>query len=532
MKNKKLIIIGLDGARLDIIEKWIKEGFLPNMKRMLKKGVSGHLKTVFPPHSMLAWTSFMTGKNPGKHGIYNTQLQIPGSYKLMVPNSTDIQAETIYEILSENGLFTGFINIPLTYPPKEINGVIISSWLSPPFTNYTYPKNVFKKLKEIGYKIQPKSLHKEEEDFIEELYETTEKRFETIKWFLKNHDWNLLAVLITGTEHMHHNFAAFIDKNHSDYSPEEEKIVRKYYEYVDEKIGELLEILGKTTNVLIISDHGFGPSYGEIYLNNLLKRYGYFKPKKRVNPLRYVFSFLETSGLANKLRGLLQIDIFRFLPKWVQNFIKRGRAEDIEADWRKTKAYCTGILGDIRINLKNREPEGIVERKDYKKVREEIIKIVSKDDSVSDLLEGVHKKEEIFNGPYLKEISDLYVRFKKCCTSSTKMPKGKIKGKRRDIGFHTMNGMLIAFGPDISKGKIENAKIIDIAPTVLHMMKLPVLNDMDGKVLKKIFRKNSELAKREIKFLEKKRRKKEKLVLSKRDEERVKERLRDLGYLS
>jgi len=531
MSRHKIAIIGLDGARLDVIKHWIEKGSLPNLRRMVENGTSGRLKTIFPPHSMLAWASFMTGVNPGKHGIYSTQIQIPGTYRLMVPNSTNIKTETVYEILSENGLSSIFINIPLTYPPKEVKGVIVSSWLSPPFSNYTYPRDVYDKIKEIGYKIQPKSLHKEEKDFIEEVYDTTEKRIETTKWLIKNYDWDLLAVLITGTEHMHHNFAAFIDKNHPDYTPGQEDVVKKYYEFVDEKLGELLDVLGKDTNVFIISDHGFGPSYGEIYLNNLLKRYGYFKHKKKVSLTRKVFKFLEISGIANKLRSSIQVDIFRFAPKFIQNLVKTGRADDIEADWDSTKAYCTSILGDIRINLKGREPRGIVEREEYENIRENIIKRICEDEDVKDVVECVYKKEDIFSGPCLREIPDLYVKFKKCCTSSIKVIDDIIKGKRRDAGFHTMHGILIAYGPDIAKGEIDG-EIVDIAPTVLHMLELPVLKHMDGKVLKGIFKKDSEPAKREVKFLERKMSGRKELTLSKRDEEKIKERLKALGYLS
>lgn len=528
--RSKVVIIGLDGARLDIIKRWIKKGSLPNIKKLMNEGSHGNLRTIFPPHSMLAWTSFMTGTNPGKHGIYNTQLQVPGKYKLIVPNSTNNQSSTLYEILSENGLFPGFINIPLTYPPKKINGIIISSWLAPPFSNYTYPENILEKIKEIGYKIQPESLHKEEKNFVKDVYETTEKRVEVTKWLIKNYDWDVIAVLITGTEHMHHNFAAFFDKNHPDHNPKEENIIKNYYEFVDKKIGELLKVLDKNTNILIMSDHGFGPSYGEVYLNNLLKRYGYFEEKKKINPLRYVFRFLEMSGIANKLRNRFQMDILKFLPKRFQNMIIEGRAEDIPADWKKTKAYCTGILGDMRINLKGREPEGVVKQKDYEKIRNGIIEKLSNDEDVKGIIKKVYKREDLYNGPCLKNISDLYVEFDKCCTSSIKINGDKIIGTRIDTGFHTMDGILIAYGPDIGNQEIKNAKIIDIAPTVLHSMNLPVLKDMDGKVLE-IFKKDSEVGERKIKSLEGVKRKQEELVRSKEEEKEIRERLKKLGYL-
>lgn len=537
MKDKnRVLVIGLDGARLDVIEKWIKEGSLPNIKRMMKKGAYGNLRTVFPPHSMLAWASFMTGKNPGKHGIYNIQLQIPGTYKLIVPNSTNMHSKTLFEILSEDGKTVGSINMPLTFPIRKVNGVVVSSWLTPPMTKFAHPKTAYEELKKIGYKIQPSNLHKEDKNFIEEVYETEERRIEAVKWFMKSHDWDFVAVLITGTEHMHHNYAAFIDKKHPDYRPEYEEVVKKYYSYVDKKIGELLKVVGKNTVVFIISDHGFGPSYGEIYLNNLLRKYGYFKERKKFNLIRFLFERMESSGMANKLRNKLRISYLN-IPKSIQNLIKEKRAEYVQADWKLTKAYCTGILGDIRINLIGREPEGIISSEKYEKLRSEIIEKILKDKDVGKFVKNVLKREEIFHGPHLEEISDLYVEFKGCCTSSVKIPNGNMVGKRRDTGFHTMDGVFIAYGPNIEqRGGMDNAKIIDLAPTILYLFGLPVPDSMDGDVLINIFKRKAKTGKRKKKYRDKsmkrkKREKKRKFVMSKKDEEKVKERLRALGYI-
>jgi predicted AlkP superfamily phosphohydrolase/phosphomutase len=528
-KKRKVFIIGLDGARLDIVKKWVNEGRLPNIRRLMKKGVYGNLRTVFPPHSMLAWVSFMTGKNPGKHGIYNIQLQVPGTYKQIVPNSSNIHGRTFYEIASEKGMVVGSINIPVTYPPRKVNGVVVGCWLSPPFSKYAYPDEAYEEMKEIGYMIQPESVNKEDRNFIKSVYETTDKRIEAVKWFMQNYDWNLTAFLITETEHMHHNFAAFIDKEHPDYSDDQEEIVKKYYEYADKKIGELIKLAG-TADIFIISDHGFGPSYGEIYLNNVLKKYGFFVEQKRFDPLRSLFRFLEVSGLANKVRDKIQIDVFKILPENIRDMVKEKRAEQISADWNKTKAYCTGILGDIRINLKGREPNGIVHQKDYEKVRNEIVRVLSEEEGIRGFINKIYKREEIFKGPSTKDAPDIYVEFKKCCTSSTKTPRGKLIGKRVDIGFHTMDGMIIACGPDIKSGMIKNANIMDIAPTVLHILGLHATKDMDGKVLKKIFRTESGLVGKRIRKIRDKRRKE--VPMTTEDEEFIRERLKSLGYLS
>ncbi len=437
---------------------------------------------------MLAWTSFMTGTNPGKHGIYNIQLQTPGTYEQRIPNHNRIKDKTIFRILSENDKKVVSINIPMTYPPPEVNGIVISSWLTPPMASYTYPKNIQKNLQEVGYKIQPSILHKTETGFEKETQDTTEKRFQAAKWIMNNFEWDFMSLLITGTEHMHHNYAAFFDKEHPDYSEGQEDIIRNYYEFVDSQIGELIEFLekkyGNRVNLIIISDHGFGPSYGKIYLNKVLEKHGFFKSKKTSKNIKTLFEWLERSGVANKLRNILGIGFFDHLPKFIKDSIEKGRSSDIDADWKKTMAYCSSILGDIRINLKGREPDGIVDEAHYDEIRESISSAVKNDNNIGKFVNDIHKREDIYDGPELKNIPDMFVDFNKCCTSSPKVSEKGYIGNRTDAGFHTMEGMIIASGPDIKKNKrIRKAELIDIAPTSLKLLNIEPDKNIDGKVL-------------------------------------------------
>jgi predicted AlkP superfamily phosphohydrolase/phosphomutase len=530
MKMKKVLLIILDGARLDVVNKWIREGALPNLQSLIDNGVSGNLKSVFPIHTMLAFAALMTGKNPGKNGIYDMQLQKPGTYRLIIPNSTNIKGKTIFEIASEGGNTILSINIPLTEPPQKLNGVIVCSWLTPPFANYTYPEDVSKTLNQMGYKIQPSILDRDSPGFERELYDTTEKRFEAVRWLMQSNDWSLAAVLITGTEHMHHNYAAFLDSRHPDHSPEQEVVVKKYYSFVDGKIGELLKIIDSDTTVFVISDHGFGPSYGEIYMNNVLEKYDYFKSKVEFSPTRKVFGFLESSGIANKLRNTARIDLFKHMPESVKKFISEGRAGGISADWGSTIAYCTGVLGGIRINLKGREPQGIVSKDSYERARDEIIEALEKDEDIGIYVSKVWKREELYQGPYVNEAPDLYVELKKCYTTSPETPRNMIFGKWKKVGFHTLQGMLIARGKDVVSGKRVDADIVDIAPTILHMLGLPIPDDADGKVLKEMFIRTSNPAMREVKT-QKVEVKREEVERSAEEEEIVKKRLKDLGYI-
>jgi predicted AlkP superfamily phosphohydrolase/phosphomutase len=526
----KVLLIILDGVRFDLIEKWAKEGMLPNMESMIRHGVSGNLQSIFPIHTMLAFSAMITGKNPGKTGIYDMQLQKPGTYKTIVPNSTNIKSKTIFELLSEAGKTVGSINIPLTYPPQPVNGVTVCSWLTPPFANYTYPKEVAKTLNDMGYRIQPDDLEREHPKFEEEVYDVTEKRFGAAKWFMQNHDWSFVSVLVVGTEHMHHNYAAFMDPKHPDHGPEQEAVVKKYYSFVDENIGEMFKLIDEDTVVFVISDHGFGPSYGELYLNTVLQKYDYFTPKRKFSLTRKIFEDLESSGIANKLRNVIKFDLFKLMPEKIKNFISENRAISVNADWENTKAYCTGILGGIRINLVGREPGGIVKKENYEKVRSEISEALKNDEDIGHLVRKVWKREELYSGPYLENIPDLVVELDKCYTTSPETPD-RLTGKWKKVGFHTLQGLFLARGRDIKSYKRVDAKIVDITPTILHILGAAVPDDVDGKVLKEMFREYSDIVKREVSFQKSGEKKVKEVERSAEDEEAAKERLRALGYI-
>ena len=132
MKNvRKVICIGLDGATFDLIRPWLSKGKLPNIGRIIKDGVWGELESVIPPVSAPAWTSFMTGKNPGKHGIFGFKKEKQGTYEELFVNRKLIKSETLWKCLSDVGKKVIVINVPLTYPPEEINGYLMSGMDTP-----------------------------------------------------------------------------------------------------------------------------------------------------------------------------------------------------------------------------------------------------------------------------------------------------------------------------------------------------------------------------------------------------------------
>jgi predicted AlkP superfamily phosphohydrolase/phosphomutase len=140
--QRKVIVIGLDGATLDLILPWVQKGLLPNFQRIIKKGIWGHLTSTIPPFTAPAWTSFMTGKNPGKHGIYDFMVREPGTYTSSSVNASFCDADSLWRIIGSEGKKVGVINVPMTYPPEEVNGFLISGMLTPSNTDtFSHPGN-------------------------------------------------------------------------------------------------------------------------------------------------------------------------------------------------------------------------------------------------------------------------------------------------------------------------------------------------------------------------------------------------------
>ncbi len=524
--REKILVIGLDGSRLDLIKKWADKGLMPNTKKLIENGSSGILKTVFPPQSMSAWTSLVTGLNPGKHGIFATELPQENSYTQQVPNSTSIHGQKIYETLSNEGKKIAIINLPLSYPPTQVNGIMITGFLTPPMADCTYPKELSKKLQEIGYTTHTKYATKEHADFFDETFKTAQKRFDISKWFMENNNWDFVMLIIGETEHMHHNYSSFLDKKHPKYNPKSESEIKKFYKKIDSEMGKIIR-LAKDATVFVVSDHGFAPQYGTVYLNNVFEKNNLFKAKKNLDFLAWMVSIVKRFGWRARLQKALDRTGLK-MPKKVEEKLREKAFENVSADWSRTKVFCTGKYGEIKINLAGREPQGIVEKKDYEKIRDKVIHTLKNDSETGKLVKNVYRREELFSGPFLDKIPDLYVEFKKPHVTSVLTPKNKFFEKTGAIeGFHTMDATFIASGKNIKKQTIKGANITDVAPTILSIFGIPA--EMDGGILN-IF-KNKNIVKKKAGISEKIKTKRKRKKLTEKQEIEIRKKLEEMGYI-
>jgi len=490
----KVIVIGLDGARLDVIKKWVKEGHLPAFEKLIKKGTSGNLRTTLPgPHSVPAWTSLFTGRNPGKHNVLYWRQLKERDYKLKTISSKDVKTKRIWNYLSEMDKKCIIVNALLTYPPEKVNGILISGWTTPDQDReYTYPREIKKILEKFNYRIVPECRNRSKES-LDRLYKALEARINVVYWLMENYEWDIFINIFFETEILHHLYSSFLDPLHPQYNPEYEKIVMGCYKKIDSFIQSLIDNIPKTT-IFVVSDHGFSPVRNKIYLNFVLEKHGFLRKKRLFHKSQY-----KTTDYIKKIMKIT-------LPETIKKKLQRKRVEkemEMVIDWEKTRAFCAmGAIGDIYINVVGKYPHGIVSKEEYNNVREDIIEKLKNDPEIGDKIRGIYRREEIFSGPYFDQTPDISIFFNGKCYSN--LYKGvAAEPVDETVGFHTLDGIFIAYGTDIKENyTITNAKIVDVTPTILHIFGIPIPRDMDGRVLKEIFKGDSEFAKREIVYQE------------------------------
>jgi len=563
-KDTKIIIIGLDGATFDLIIPWVEQGKLKTLSRLLQEGSFGVLKSVLPPNSASAWSSFMTGKNPGKHGIVDFHYHKEGTYELAFVSSQNRVGPAFWDITAQYSKKVGVINVPITYPPDKVNGFMISGLGAPAFNKKAvHPPELYEELqkKVPGYIIKTfvrdyiRSGHllKCKELFIKQV----QNRYECIKYLIKNKQWDLFIAVFTATDHAQHFFWKYMDPDHPLYDPNGAALygdtIYSVYKLIDSYLGEILEELNDQTNLFIMSDHGAQPTNNKgLYLNNWLFEKGFLKFKE--NEIKSSNGLLPIKTLISAGK--------KFIPRRFKNRLKaipflKSKVETIfrwqNIDWTKTVAYSDVQTETIRLNLKDREPMGVVEPSQYQVIREEIIKKLKefRDIETGDkIFSEIYRREELYDGPYVTLAPDIicvqgnrkFLYSVHYLANSAFKHREPIKIYSRDKlssdpspnAVHSMDGIFIAWGEIIKRGNMINrAEITDIAPTVLYLMGSPIPSDMDGKIIIDIF-KDSFLRENKVVYEEARPQdicKKEEGGYTQEEEEEFKNSLKDLGYL-
>ncbi len=502
--RQRVVFVGIDGATWEIIDDLIAEGRLPNLLSMMKRGSYGPLRSTLPPNSSLAWSSFMTGVEPGKHGVFFFREQRPGSYQRPVISFDSLQAPSVFKLASDSGRKVVSAWVPLTYPPEELNGITIGGLLTPDSqADFVRPVSARLELEKIHGQIpadnEPELLFHtaNAEEALSSLLETTDKIAEVAISLLEREDPDLFAVVFRGVDLASHQSWCFQDPEWAATNPlaasRQKHILGMVYQRVDQAMGRIKTAAEKLDGQLsfgVCSDHGFGAISHRFYINKWLVENGYLVLKPRANRLGRLrlwvehkwAGFMRRSGLARK-RMKKGKGIGRDPESSIRDMI----------DWSKSRAWSSFSGGEdiVLVNLQGREPEGIVQPGvEYESLREEIIEKLGQVRAADGtrLIARAYRREDLWEGPQLHLAPDIQYITHDTSVNSCANPTHPVISEPAVEGrpaMHRINGVYLWEGAGIFKANHQQAgpQIADIASTMLHLLGMPVESYMDGKVM-------------------------------------------------
>lgn len=495
MVDRKVIVIGLDGATWNLIKPWTNEGKLPTFKMLMNEGAYTELYSTLPPLSPAAWTSIFTGLKPTKHSIWSFVKQRRGSYSIRPISSRDVMGKSLWNILSENGIRSIFINIPFFYPPSKFDG-IITTGLGTPSRNsdFSYPLNIKEKIvcEFPNYNVdfnEDKILTTKDKSFvIDSVYETTEAHIDAFKHFysLEKDSAKVFSLVVRSLDVIQHYFW------------NNKEILFKFYKQADEFLNWCIINKEREDVLLVCSDHGFRGIEKKIYINEILKKEGFLNDrcseksiKEKIIPsLESIHLLLIRLGMRNSIWRIKNSKYLTFLAKL---FPSETFSYENRINWKETKAFFLPASGGvIQINVDDRESQGSVPRINYEKTREKLIDtlIKFKDIQTGDnLFELVEKGENIYGD--LGKFPDIVLYPKNGYTVAGGFNKtGKIiekEGERN--GDHSLKGIFMVHGEPISNCKISSkVNVWDIAAIVLNLMNIPTPINFDGRMKNEILK--------------------------------------------
>jgi predicted AlkP superfamily phosphohydrolase/phosphomutase len=482
--EKKVLVIGLDGANLDLIKLWSREGKLPAFKKLLQGGSYGYLESVSPTLTIPAWNCLASGKNSGKIGCFSFVQKAHRSYDFRLYSSLVKKETCIWDSLSDCGKENFVLNAPNVQSAYKINGYIVAGCLCTSEEKLTYPRSLLKELQNLKYEKDIDDpnilLTLNDSDLSKKYKEITEKQCKVLFHFIEK-DWDFGFFVLNELDRIQHRF--WNQKN----------LLLSHYQNIDRKLNEILiklERKDEKINIIIVSDHGFTFNNKSFFVNEWLAKQGYLKLKraKAHKFLQTLILIVRKPFIIKILRSMSIIPPLKYL--YLRLYLHSGK---ISILWDKTKAFSYATWGTIYLNVRGREPQGIVKEEEYEQVRSKII------EELKEISVKAFRREEIYEGEYLELAPDIVIQIDNNVNSiSGKVGYGKIFLKGFNGVHHRTNGTFIAWGPNIRKNFEMNAKLYDVTPTILHMFGVPIPKDMDGRVLKEIFK--GELAMREIRY--------------------------------
>ena len=510
----KVFLLGLDGATWDVLKPIASRGLLPNLSRLMAAGVSGSLRSVFPPLSPVAWTGVMTGKNSAKHGIFEFLEYNHNPLAPRVNSSRYIKSDLVWEIAGRHGKRAVAGGVPMSYPPRPSPGFFLGDFLSPANApDFASDPAILKELEQAVGPYQPWSTtvhdNGNEANTLKDLRAFLEHHLAAVKFLMRRCEWDLFMFDLMAIDRIQHELWHVWDDAHSVRAGREKELdalkegCDAFWSAMDRGIGEIESALPPDTALILMSDHGFGPIEKYVNFNVWLLERGdialqdsfYVKQKhwfykKGLTPER-VYGLMAKLGLASQRVSRFRGKQTGFLERFSDSsFLSRKHI-----DWSRTKAYAQGNFGQIFLNLKGRQPQGCVDPADARAVLDDLkssLLAILNPETGELLVEHVHEASELYDGPQIALAPDLTVVLKDWRYRTIGLhdftTNRVISPAFGPTGDHRMEGIFVGSGPAFATGGRlgDSANLLDIAPTILQILGVPIPNDIDGRVLDEI----------------------------------------------
>ena len=511
MAARRVMVIGLDAATLDLVRPWAQEGRLPNLARFLSDGAAGVLRSTLPPCSPAAWSTFATGMNPGQHGLLGFHQFSPHDYEPHLMNAARRRGATFWEIAGEHGVRGGVLNLPFTYPPRPYNGFLVACMLSPAVgPGMVSPPAVLADLLAASprYAIDVDVLGAavtRPEAFLKRVLDTTQARLEAALGLYRKHRPELFCVVFVAADRICHFFWPYMEAARAGQalSPAQQRLargIRTVYEKLDEAVGALAAEAGADCDLLIVSDHGACGLTTGLSLRRALADGGLLV-ESRTDPLAG-WRKRAVLAMARRAPRTLKRRLMAAFPRLAVR--AATAAEGLGADLRRTRAYPTGWTQGVFVNLKGRQPLGTVEPgAQYEAVRDEVIAVLSglRDPQTGrPAMKKVHRREEVWSGQCLDELPDLVVEPADPSYALSTLADQRGRGVFYDLpapswtalhslGGHHGDGLVMAMGPHVRKAApdgpvaLQGAQMADVPATILALLGCPIPANFEGRVL-------------------------------------------------
>jgi len=534
VSRNRVVFIVLDGASFDVFFSLAQKNILPNFRMLMNKGCFNLLQSTMPPFSPVAMPSLFSGKNPGKHGMFGFGRIEKSILKPYL--STSMPKNSLWDIVGSTNEKVILLNVPWTFPPFKVNGIMISGPPIPGNRAKSYPPDFISILESrIGQYLPDLNLKSinydgyDEKSFLDEAFFVTRKRAEAIYYLMENFEWTLFLAVFTSLDRVQHAFFGYFEEESPFFNVEKKECLIDYFKEIDSIIGTVVSLLNEHDYLVIASDHGFAHVHTYVGINNLLVQGGFAKQRSN-------FQFFTLEKVANYFKKMGVKDLTRIIPRKIFGSAQKVVPRDL--DFAKTKAF--GVPPEY-VSINKNLTKDVAEYGSVKSALINYFYSIKDELNGEKIVEKVFDTHEIYHGDYLSDAPDLVIAFKRGyeprlwrerTIEQVKPIKNRTVKTGNHAGLWAQRGILIFLGKDIKEGYGTEASIVDVAPTIMHILGVPIPKDVDGRVLQEVFKPESEFLQEPVTyrtFLSEP--KKAEQQISRKEEAEILEKLRRLGYI-